>query len=151
MARGNPRLLRWAAGLSVFAGVLHSLLTSSHFEQWWGYGVFFMLAAMAQGLYGFFVFASHLLHEAPITQRWNARQLRAYYAVGIAGNLLLVGMYVVTRTVGIPFFGPEAGTVEEWDVLGLVTKGLELVIVALLVVLAMQAKDEPTAPRAVAT
>ena len=31
---------------------------------------------------------------------------------GIAGNLAIVVLYLLTRTVGIPFFGPEAGEVE---------------------------------------
>lgn len=139
MAGETLRPLYWAAGLSILAGVLHSLLTTSHFEEWWGYGVFFMLAAMAQGLYGFFILASHLLHEEPITARWTPGQLRAYYLAGIAGNALLVALYAVSRTVGVPLFGPEAGEVEDWDPAGIVAKSLELVIIGLLVHLALRA------------
>jgi hypothetical protein len=31
---------------------------------------------------------------------------------GVAGNLAIVALYLLTRTVGIPLFGPEAGRVE---------------------------------------
>jgi hypothetical protein len=31
---------------------------------------------------------------------------------GIAGNLAIVALYVLTRTAGIPLLGPEAGEVE---------------------------------------
>jgi hypothetical protein len=31
---------------------------------------------------------------------------------GITGNLAIVALYLLTRTVGIPWFGPEAGKVE---------------------------------------
>lgn len=146
-ARG---LLAWAAGLSIVAGVMHSLLTTSHFEEWWGYGVFFMLAAMAQGLYGFFAIASRLLHDEPLTERWSAGQLRAYCGVGITGNAFLVLLYIVSRTWGIPFFGPEAGEVEPWDALGIATKLMEVAIVALLVLLAAKARGahEPRAASA---
>ena len=31
---------------------------------------------------------------------------------GVAGNLAIVGLYLLTRTTGIPVFGPGAGEVE---------------------------------------
>ena len=33
--------------------------------------------------------------------------------LGIGGNLAIVGLYLLTRMVGIPLFGPGAGEVEE--------------------------------------
>lgn len=50
-------------------------------------------------------------------------------------NFLIAGMYVVTRTVGIPFFGPEAGEIAAWGASRLITTPLELLLVALLLVM----------------
>ncbi len=47
----------------------------------------------------------------------------------------LVALYVVTRTSGIPLFGPEAGQTEAWGPIGLLTKALELAVVATLAAL----------------
>ncbi len=79
------------------AGLLHLWVTPEHFEEWWGYGAFFVVAGAAQILY------------APIVVLLPTRIV---LLGGIAGNLAIVGLYLLTRTVGIPFFGPGAGEVE---------------------------------------
>ena len=125
--------LRWAGGLSIAASVVHGFVAPEHFEEWWGYGVFFMLAALAQLVYGF-----HLLQLSSIVtaadRAWmaNAPLLRKIFWAGIVGNVALVVLYVVTRTLGIPFFGPEAGTVEAVSPAGVVTKAVEIALVVLL-------------------
>jgi hypothetical protein len=45
----------------------------------------------------------------PIVVLWPTRIV---LLGGIAGNLAIVVLYLLTRTVGIPLFGPEAGEVE---------------------------------------
>ena len=95
--RGRGPTLYAAAALSLLAALIHLWVTPEHFEEWWGYGVFFLVAAAAQLLY------------APIVVLWPARRV---LLSGIAGNLAIVVMYLLTRTVGIPLFGPEAGEVE---------------------------------------
>ena len=45
----------------------------------------------------------------PIVLLWPTRIV---LLLGIGGNLAIVVLYLLTRTVGIPFFGPEAGEVE---------------------------------------
>lgn len=94
--RRGPTLYA-AAALSLVAGLLHLWVMPDHFEEWWGYGAFFLAAAAAQLLY------------APMLLRWPTR---AIFMAGIAGNLAIVVLYLLTRTVGIPLFGPEAGDVE---------------------------------------
>ncbi len=48
-----PRTILYVAvTLTVVAASVHAWETPEHFEEWWGYGVFFMLVAVAQGLYG---------------------------------------------------------------------------------------------------
>lgn len=93
----RERTLYLAAAFSVVAALIHLLVTPEHFEEWWGYGAFFLVAAVAQAVY------------APLVLRWpNSGVL----LLGISGNCAIVVLYVLTRVVGIPFFGPEAGEVE---------------------------------------
>jgi hypothetical protein len=97
--RRGPTLYA-AAALSLVAGLVHLWVTPEHFEEWWGYGAFFLVAAVAQVLYVPFVLRS---------------PTRAVLLAGIAGNSAIVALYLLTRTTGIPLFGPEAGEVESID------------------------------------
>lgn len=130
----RAQLRRWAAGLSGTAALIHVLVIGEHFEEWWGYGVFFMLAALGQGFYALLL----------LMQPWRPSQYgdpnadpakaeRAFYQVGLLLNAALVLLYAWTRTVGIPFLGPEAGEVEPVTPLGLVSKGVEVALILVLV------------------
>jgi hypothetical protein len=57
------------------------------------------------------------------------------FVLGIAGNIAIVTLYVVTRTVGIPWFGPHAGDVEEMGVIDLLTTLTEVALIGVLIVL----------------
>ena len=94
--RRGPTLYA-AVALSLVAGLVHLWVAPEHFEEWWGYGAFFLVAAAAQVLY------------APVLLRWPSRGV---LLAGIAGNIAIVALYLLTRTTGIPLFGPEAGEVE---------------------------------------
>ena len=50
-ATGRERTLYAAAALSLLAGLIHLWVTPEHFEEWWGYGDFFLVAGAAQILY----------------------------------------------------------------------------------------------------
>lgn len=106
-----------AAALSLAAALIHLWALPEHLVSWWGYGVFFLIAAVAQG-----VFAVLLL-------RWPAAPV---LAAGIWGNLSVVVLYVVTRTSGVPA-GPHAGEVETAGVLDLAATAAELGVVLALV------------------
>jgi hypothetical protein len=93
----SDRTLYAAASLSLVAALIHLWVAPEHFEEWWGYGTFFLATAAAQLLY------------VPLLLRWPSRTV---LLAGIAGNLAIVVLYLLTRTVGIPFLGPEAGKVE---------------------------------------
>lgn len=67
------------------AAMIHLWSFPDHFLPWWGYGVFFLAAALAQGLY-----AGALL-RAPS---------KPLYLAGIWINLALVALYVAARTPG---------------------------------------------------
>jgi hypothetical protein len=85
-----------AAALSLVAALVHLWVMPEHFEEWWGYGAFFLVSAFFQGAY------------APALVRWP-RPWILY--LGIVANLGVVILWLVTRTVDIPFFGPHAGEV----------------------------------------
>lgn len=119
---------RWAGGLSLAAGAIHGGVAPQHFAEWWGYGAFFVVAATAQVVYGLALLVGVTDPERPLSR--SAR--RALYAAGIAGNVLVIGLYVVTRTTGIPFFGPEAGVVETVAPVDVVSKTLEVALVLVL-------------------
>lgn len=131
-AKGRLRRLERAAGsVSIAAGAVHGVAAPEHLEEWWGYGLFFLAAGAAQILFGL-----ALLTRAIRPESWGPRwkeALRALYASGIVGNLLIILLYVITRTVGIPFFGPEAGEREPVGFIDVVSKALELVLIAMLI------------------
>lgn len=114
---------RWlyaAAGLSVAAGLIHVIAAPSHFEEWIGYGLFFLIAATAQVLYALLLLIEKSNRELLFT--------------GLLGNGLIIGLYLVTRTVGIPFFGPKAGEVEAVGALDAISKIIELALMICLVI-----------------
>ena len=143
----SRRLEMTAAALSVGAGVVHATVVPEHLEEWWGYGAFFIVAAAAQ-----IAFAVVLVVE-PWRRDWipnrppldHARQQRWVYVAGVLGNVALIGLYIVSRTIGIPA-GPHAGVVEEVSTIGLVTKAMEAGIVLCLVqLIRIPARDRHTA------
>jgi hypothetical protein len=126
----NRSLERLAGGASLLAGGIHGLVTPDHFAAWWGYGAFFLIAAMAQLVFGLLL-VTNGINATDTGPNWRVWKRRAYI-LGLVGNLLIIGLYLVTRTSGIPVFGPEAGAVEEVGVLDVVSKIAELVVVVAL-------------------
>src|SRR5215218_8516172 len=80
-ARGRERTLYAAAALSLLAALIHLWVMPEHFEEWWGYGTFFLVAAASQVLY------------APLVLAWPTRMV---LLLGIAGNLTIVALYFLT-------------------------------------------------------
>lgn len=118
-----------AVALSFGAAALHAWVMPEHFREWWGYGTFFLVAALAQGLYG--------IGLLKLTSRW-------LFPVGIAGNLAIIVLYVVTRIAGIPPLGPHAGEVELVGGIDMVSKLAEIVLVFALVALWRMSPARPT-------
>jgi hypothetical protein len=139
-AATRVRLRLQAGALSITAGVAHGLVAPEHLREWWGYGLFFALAALGQ------VFFGAVLLTAPWSydetggrvvggEAGGARAERQVALVGIVANSAVIALYVVTRTVGVPFLGPAAGEAEPLGPGGVVTTLFEAVLVALLVAL----------------
>jgi hypothetical protein len=113
----SKMILYAAAVCSLLAALIHLWVMPEHFEEWWGYGTFFLVSAVAQGLY-----CAALL-------RWPRRPL---LLLGVGGNLSIIALYFLTRTVGIPFFGPHAGEVEGIRMLDLSATAAELALIGTL-------------------
>lgn len=123
-----------AALLSLATGIVHAMVTAEYWNEWWGYGAFFILAALGQLMYGLLLFIQPWRYDA--TGGMNGGGYFAARRVFLAGawvNAGIVALYIVTRTIGIPVFGPEAGQVEPVTALSLIVQVAELLLVACLV------------------
>jgi len=135
--RGRRRTEKVVGVCVVISGSAHGLVTHEHFEEWWGYGIFFLVAAVC--LIGF---GLALITDA-IDPRYTPgdvhRLRRLMYLVGSFGIISILGLYVLTRTVGIPL-GPASGSVETVGGVDLVAKITETLAVAGLVVLLLKTR-----------
>jgi hypothetical protein len=93
----SPAALYLAAALLLASAAIHLWAMPGHFLAWWGYGALFLAGAAAQGLFTVLVL------------RWPVSGV-CLGAIGV--NLVLVSLYIVSHTRGVPF-GPHAGGVEE--------------------------------------
>jgi hypothetical protein len=120
------RRLRYAAAAaSAYAALVHNWAQPAHFREWWGYGLAFFLMAAAQGF-----FSGAVLF-------WPRRSV---FVAGIAGNAAILALYALTRTVGIPLVGPQAGQVEA---VGFADLAAAIAEVALLIALVQLLRAPP--------
>lgn len=114
-----------AAGLSLLASLIHLWETPEHLLDWWGYGAFFLSAAIAQGLF------SVLILLRPESQ--------TMLLAGILGNLGIVVLYVVSYTWGLPLgadwilFSPSSAHLDDAGVIGVISTVAQLGIIVILV------------------
>ena len=108
-ARTAARLVLAAAAAG--AGLIHLAVAPAHLAEWRPLGAAFVLAGGLQ-----------LLWAAGIVRRDSVRLLR----VGAGGSLLFVVVYLMSRTVGLPF-GPQSMRAEPLGTADLVCCGLEVV------------------------
>jgi hypothetical protein len=140
---GRRRTEKFVGVCVIVSGSVHGLVTPDHFNEWWGYGVFFVVAAI-----GLIAFGLALITDAidPRYMPGDVQRVRwLMYAAGAAGNVGILVLYAVTRTVGIPL-GPQAGAVETVAAPDLVAKAAEclaLLGLALLLVRTRPASRRP--------
>mgnify|MGYP006921734247 CR=1 FL=1 len=91
----------------------------THFREYWLFGLFFAIVTPLQVLW------AGLAFQNPT----NTRLLK----IGAIGNLAIVGIWVVSRTIGLPF-GPEALEAEGIGVKDLVASWDEVLIGVLVLV-----------------
>jgi hypothetical protein len=133
------RFLWLGAGLSVAVGIVHLMVSPEYFDAWWGYGFFFVYAGLAQIAYALAIFVQPWMHDSAGAARNGPHSVMpAVYMGGAVGNLTIIALYIVTRTVGIPFLGPDAGAVEPVTPVSVIATGAELMLVIVLRNLARQ-------------
>jgi hypothetical protein len=122
VAGHRTNTVRWSAAaltaavLSLAAGWIHFAYISSHWRDWWAYGAFFLATGVFQALF------------APAMLKWPNRWTAL---AGIAGNLGIIGMYIMSRAHGIPL-GPHEGVIEKATAIDLTCTAGEIVLVAIL-------------------
>lgn len=139
MPVANIRYLMYAtAALSILAGLVHGVVTPEHFEEWWGYGLFFFVATFAQVAYSVLLLLRPWAHDETGGERNDAetdRRTVTYYVAGIVGNLAIIALWLVTRVIGVPFFAPAAGEVEAVTLISGVSKAIEVALIVCLIAL----------------
>jgi len=109
----RPYILGALAALSVGAAAIHFAVVFEHFVEYTLYGVFFLVISWAQLIW-------------PAVLLW--RPSRLWLWLGIAGNAVIIAVYVASRTVGLPF-GPDLHNTESVGALDVVSCVLEFLLI----------------------
>jgi hypothetical protein len=113
-ATARPYFLGGLAALSAGAAAIHFAVVFEHFSEYMLYGVFFLIISWAQVIWAAVVL-------------W--RPARLWLSLGIAGNALILAVYVASRTSGLPF-GPDLHHPEPVGALDVVSCILEFALIA---------------------
>ena len=105
----RPYLLGGLAALTIGAAAIHFAVVFEHFAEYTLYGVFFLVISWAQVIW-------------PAVLLW--RPSRPWLWLGIAGNAIVIAVYVASRTAGLPF-GPDLHNAESVGALDVVSCVLE--------------------------
>jgi len=129
----RPYLLSGLAALSIGAAAIHFAVVFEHFAEYTLYGVFFVVISWAQVIW-------------PAVLLW--RPSRLWLWLGIAGNAIVIAVYVASRTVGLPF-GPDLHNAESVGALDVVSCVLELGVIVVCAALLWRPSiaDRPVARR----
>jgi hypothetical protein len=107
------------AAASAGAAAIHAIVVPEHVEEWWAFGLFFLLIGVAQ-----LVWAVMVVRSPSRSVLW----------LGVLGNAAIVLLWIVTRTVGT-LVGPEPHTPEPVGLADASATAFEVVIVVIGVVL----------------
>lgn len=128
--QGMPRVpLAWlAALLSLGAAGVHFAVAAEHFDEYWLYGWFFVVAAWLQALW------------APAI---TSRRSRTLLFAGVGLNCVLVAIWLWTRLIAVPV-GPLAGDAEAFGRPDALASALEAgAVLATVAMLAGRGKEPP--------
>jgi hypothetical protein len=95
------------------AALIHFAVLGEHLHEYWAYGAFFAAAGTCQALWALLVLQS---------------PTRPLLAAGGVGNSLIVLLWLLSRTRGLPL-GPDAGSAEPAGLADVVATGYELLVV----------------------
>lgn len=121
--RAPGRAALAASALSLLAAWIHFAYVASHWRDWWAYGLFFVACGAFQGAL------------VPAILRWPRSTWVAL--TGIAGNFAIVGMYVYSRTAGVPM-GPHTGVAERTGAIDLGCTAAEILLIGVLMAMVGQ-------------
>jgi hypothetical protein len=121
--RGEVLLVVPLVSLSLGAAAIHFTVMPEHFQEWWAFGLLFIVAAWFQAWWAL-LFA--------------LRPSRVLATLGALFNGAIVVVWVASRTVGLPF-GPHAGEVEPVGIADVVATAFEVLIVGGAALLAIGA------------
>src|SRR5215468_6781151 len=110
----RPYLLGSLAALSASAAAIHFAVVFEHFAEYALYGVFFLVISWAQMIW-------------PAVLLWRPSRLWLWLA--IAGNAIVIAVYMGSRSVGLPF-GPDLHHAEPVGALDVVSCVLEFTLIA---------------------
>lgn len=129
----RPYLLGGLAALSIGAAAIHFAVVFEHFSEYTLYGVFFLAISWAQAIW-------------PAVLLW--RPSRLWLWLSLAGNAIILAVYVASRTVGLPF-GPDLHSPESVGALDVMSCVLEFGLIAGCAVLLWRPSlaDRPVARR----
>lgn len=99
--------------VSAGAGAIHFAVIRGHFDEYWLYGLFFVVTALVQ-----------LVWAAAVIVRPSSVLL----AVGILVNAAIAGAWILTRTVGL-LIGPSADEVEPVGLADALATAFEVIVV----------------------
>ena len=116
--------------LSAGAATIHFAAAGSHFQEWWGFGAFFVLSGLAQLVWAVLAVRS---------------PSRGVVWAGVLGNAAILILWIVTRTAGT-LVGPDAHTPESVGVPDAVASSLEVSIILICV---WSATSRPSSPKPV--
>ena len=122
-----PAVYSALAVTSLAAAGIHFAVIGEHFDEYFAFGLFFSVVAWLQALWALGVVV------APT---------RPLLRAGLVGNAVVVGVWVISRTTGLPI-GPEPGTPEPAAFLDVLSTVFEAGIVAGTVALLVR----PRSPR----
>ena len=127
MIIANRNLLYYgAAACTGIAGILHLVLVSNAINSNINNAIFFLVAGILQ-----------LFWVLPMIKRWG----RIWYAIGIAGTVILIGIWVITRIPDNPITG-RGGPVNE---MAIATEVFQIAYVVLTTVI--MAKERVSKPQ----
>lgn len=107
----NLRIL--LAVSSIAAGLIHTAVVPEHLEEAWIFGLFFILAGVFQIAWSIPVVLGHSV---------------VIYATGALANGAIIGIWLVSRTTGVPI-GPDSWVPEPAAALDVTATVLELLLV----------------------
>lgn len=128
----GARLLHWCAVLCIGALLAHAIDAPDHLREWWGYSTFFVVVGAFQFFCAFLLLLQPWRYDETGRPRANALPYgRGYFMLGIVLAAAVPVVYLVSRTTGLPFLGPQAAA-EPVTPLSLLPVAEDVVLLVLL-------------------